>query len=204
MPYFLFTFHREWCCSSPWGWRRHTWRSRTVESAVRWGTWPRESPLRAHLLRRDRLEHSSRDPAPPEDGLLSHLKDADCGRGPRGLLVDAALLSHLVATCRGWGRTLICAVGIGLASPSLSRWQCLSSPCLLMEAHVGFSWGVMSCFACLCSRERTRNGKCGGCWGLGSAAHRPGASTLITFYFGFCILAILNCKTNMSTVQYLY
>lgn len=148
------------------------------------------------------------DLVPPEDRApFVRLKDADLrGTGPRGLLMDDALWCHLVRALRA---TAGLSFGVGTYCLHLSVWIAFarllrptqnnrrsSSRLLLMKDHLGSLFGVVFCVACLCGREKdTRTGRTA-CWGRRVPAQGPGASTLITFYFNFCVLAILNCKTN--------
>lgn len=73
----------------------------------------------------------------------------------------------------------------------------VSSRLLLIERAFGvLVWGSVLCCLSVWQGKDTRMGRTTACRGWRVPAQGPGARTLITFYFNFCVLAILNCKTN--------
>lgn len=101
-------------------------------------------------------------------------------------------LSHWVRDLRGSApgsahTASICPCGLRLLGFSVP-------PEITGLFHLAYCWwkiiwglfGVVVWVACLCGRKKDRR----------VPAQGPGASTRITFYFNFCVLAILSCKTN--------
>lgn len=149
-------------------------------------------------------------------GLLSRVSRMlpSCGTGPRGLLGDGALRSHLTwwgalpaaAGARLLGRRTPppCAVRrVGFSIPPKGT-QCLA-PLQLppMKEPLGLFFGVV--FDLLLTRQGKdmRTGRTRPVGGWGAPARGPGCA-LSPSYFRFCVSAVPNCKTNMSTIQHLY